>query len=134
MRRPILALCAALLCAAPAQAQNAQLAQAQAVVAQVQTVLNDLISAGEQFVQTDLNLALADAKAQGNTSAAACWTDLLALNFAPIPTGAGLAYFKQRLLDAEAVYVKVNQDCAHPAPLFVKAYNAFINQANQLQL
>ena len=106
----------------------------QSDLAAVQNALNALISAGSQFIVADLNLAIADAQAQGNNAAVLCWQTILKLNFGPIPTGAGLAYFKQRYLDAAAQYVAVNQNCAAIAPLFVKAYNYFIQEATGLDI
>jgi hypothetical protein len=122
------------LYAQPAGAQTTN--QVQTVLAQIQSVLDQFINAGEQFVSADLNLAIADAKAQTppNTAAVTCWQTIETLNFQPIPQGAGLAYFKQRYLDAAAQYVALNQNCSAIAPLFVKAYDAFIQQASGLSL
>ena len=113
--------------AIPARAQTPAIpAQVQAIMTQITDALNGVINFGAQFGQTDLNLAIADAKAQGNTAAAACWQTIETLNLPPIPTGAGLAYFKQRYLDASSQYVAVNNNCNAVAPLFVKLYNQFV--------
>lgn len=113
---------------------SAVVTQFEQVVSAVQGSLNGLISAMAGIVTVDLNLAIADATAQGDTQAAACWKALEALNLQPIPTGAGLAYLKQRLLDAEAQYATINQNCNGPAPLVTKAYDNFVAQAQALNL
>lgn len=117
-----------------ASAQTAVTTQVQAVISQVQTALNAFVNFGGQLVATDLNLAITDANANGNTVAATCWSTILKVTIVPIPTGAGIAWYKQRYLDLSAQYVNVNQSCATVAPLYVKLFNQFIQEAQSLNL
>lgn len=107
-----------------------------AAVTQALAFLNSLVTAGLQFTTGDLTLAAADATSQtpADTAGAACWNAIKSLNFAPIPPGSGIAYLKQRVRDFQAPFVTINNDCAGPAPLFVKAYDQAISEINNLGL
>lgn len=117
---------------ATAQAQTTS--PVQTTINQIEGVLNQVISAASQFTQADLALAISDANANNNTAAATCWKNISGLNLLTIPQGAGLAYFKQRVLDLEASYVTINQTCGPIAPAFVKVYDTLVQQVAALNL
>lgn len=83
------------------------------------------------FLSADLNAAIADAQAQTppNTQAVACWQAIGKIPVSSIPTGAGLAYLKQRFLDLQSLYMPLNLNCGSVAPLFLKEYNQFMSLA-----
>lgn len=130
-----LLLAAALVVGLSAPAVDAQTTNPlQTLATQIQTAINDVINVGANLVTVDLNLAIADAQAQNNTTAAACWTTIKSLNFTALPTGAGLAYLKQRLLDFAAQYTAMNNNCQATAPALLKLYNNAVMQLNQFPI
>lgn len=98
---------------------------------QIYTALNSIVGFVGGFVQADLNAAIADAQIQTppNTQAVACWQAISKIPVTSIPSGAGLAYLKQRYLDLQGLYVPLNSNCGSIAPLFLKAYNQFMSLA-----
>lgn len=98
---------------------------------QLYAALNTIIGFVGGFVQADLQAAIADAQAQTppNTQAAACWQAIAKIPVTTIPTGAGLAFLKQKFIDLQMLYVPLNTNCGSIAPLFLKGYNQFMSLA-----
>lgn len=97
-------------------------------VQNIYSALNNIIGFVGGLVQADLNAAIADAQAQTppNAAAIACWSSIAKIPQTSIPTGAGLAYLKQRFLDLQSLYQPLNLNCGSVAPLFLKQYNQFM--------
>jgi hypothetical protein len=118
----------------PALAQTSA-PQANAVLTAAQTqvyaALNSIVGFAGGFVQADLNAAIADAQAQTppNAQAVSCWQAIAKIPVTAIPTGAGLAYLKQKFLDLQSLYMPLNLNCGSVAPLFLKEYNQFMSMA-----
>lgn len=106
-------------------------AQLSAAEAQLYSALNTIVGFVGGFVQADLNAAIADAQSQTppNAQATACWKAIAQIPVTTIPTGAGLAYLKQRFLDLQGLYTPLNSNCGSVAPLFLKGYNQFMSLA-----
>jgi hypothetical protein len=98
---------------------------------QVYAALNSIVGFAGGFVQADLNAAIADAQAQvpPNAQAVSCWQAIAKIPVTAIPTGAGLAYLKQKFLDLQSLYMPLNLNCGSVAPLFLKEYNQFMSMA-----
>lgn len=93
--------------------------------------LNSIIGFASGFITADINAAIADAQTQTppNAQAIACWSAIGKIPVGTIPTGAGLAYVKQRFLDLQSLYMPLNLNCGSVAPLFLKEYNQFMSMA-----
>lgn len=115
-------------------AASSALTSVETTIQNMQNAMNGLINFGSTLLTADLNDAIADAQANGNSTAVTCWQTIEKVQLVQIPSGAGIAYYKQRYLDLAAQYVTINQDCATVAPAYVKLFDQFIQQAQALNL
>lgn len=121
------------LFASPAFAQTATTNALTSAQQKIMDALNAFNAQLGAFVKTDLDSAIADAKAQTppDTAAIACWTAWESLIMPPAPSGASFAYAYQRVRDFEQQAPTINTNCAKMMPSIVIAFNNVIALAQK---